>query len=211
MELLAHIRTGENGDFENQTLKEHCLSTAKYSAEAMKNIGLYNTGYLAGLLHDFGKATNTFNNFLKNSVMGKEQTSSKVIHTFQGAIYLLENYHNVNAYEKITCEILAYAVGSHHGLFDCVDFDGRNGFCHRLDKDKNEISYDEAKENFLKNVCDEEEIGKLFHKSVEEIAAKCRSINIKLKDGVRVPSSVDDYEIEINNLEGLEVEVIPGI
>lgn len=37
------------------------------------------------------------------------------------------------------------------------------------------------------------------------------SLKVTLKDGVVIPSSVDDYKIELENLPGLEPEVIPGI
>lgn len=40
-------------------------------------------------------------------------------------------------------ELLAYAVGAHHGQFDAVNDDHKNGFEHRLTKDG--IDYDEAK------------------------------------------------------------------
>lgn len=38
-----------------------------------------------------------------------------------------------------------------------------------------------------------------------------RTIEIKLKDGVVLPKDMDDYDIVINNLEGLEPEIIEGV
>lgn len=38
-----------------------------------------------------------------------------------------------------------------------------------------------------------------------------QSVQVHLKDGVRYPESVDDYEISLNKLEGLEVEEIEGL
>lgn len=38
-----------------------------------------------------------------------------------------------------------------------------------------------------------------------------RTIEIKLKDGVALPKDMDDYDIVINNLEGLEPEIIEGV
>lgn len=37
------------------------------------------------------------------------------------------------------------------------------------------------------------------------------SIEIKLKEGVVIPKDMDDYDILVNNLEGLEPEVIEGV
>lgn len=38
-----------------------------------------------------------------------------------------------------------------------------------------------------------------------------RSIEIKLKDGIGIPKDMDDYDIVMNKLEGLEPEVIEGV
>ncbi len=38
-----------------------------------------------------------------------------------------------------------------------------------------------------------------------------RSVNIRLKDGITYPKDADDYEITLNQLEGLEVEEIEGM
>lgn len=38
-----------------------------------------------------------------------------------------------------------------------------------------------------------------------------KSLEIKLKDGIAFPKSIDDYEIKVNALEGLEPEIINGI
>ena len=38
-----------------------------------------------------------------------------------------------------------------------------------------------------------------------------RTLNVKLKDGIEVPSSVEDYDISVDNLDQLSVEEINGI
>lgn len=38
-----------------------------------------------------------------------------------------------------------------------------------------------------------------------------RSVSVKVKEGVAIPSSIDDYDITIAPLEGLTPEIIPGI
>ncbi len=38
-----------------------------------------------------------------------------------------------------------------------------------------------------------------------------RTIEIKLKDGIALPKDMDDYDIVINNLEGLEPEIVEGV
>lgn len=61
-------------------------------------------------------------------------------HTFAAVRYIFEMSDGVDNEVR---ELLAYAVGAHHGQFDAVNDDHKNGFEHRLTKDG--IDYDEAK------------------------------------------------------------------
>ena len=70
------------------------------------------------------------------------------IHTFAGVRFLLEHYHGSkhdSSFNDITCELLAFAVGAHHGLFDCIDENHASGFLHRLQSHDSE--YQEAIKN----------------------------------------------------------------
>lgn len=67
----------------------------------------------------------------------------------------------------MTAELLAFAVGAHHGMFDCVDEDGNSGFVHRMEKE--EIGYCESVENYLIHCADMEELTKRFQKANEEL------------------------------------------
>lgn len=172
MIMLAHI-TEKNGERTDQSLREHCIQTAEYASSSLKHVGGYHMAYLAGLLHDMGKATKKFNDYLEASYNGKDVVRGSVIHTFAGVIYLLESYHGESAspMEKLTAEILSYAVGAHHGLFDCVDLEGKNGFIHRLTKERSELCYEEARDNFFEQVTDETTVSQLFEKAVGEFSA----------------------------------------
>lgn len=169
MNLFAHL-TYENGIRKEQSLRAHCVQTAEYAAACVENIGFHHMAYLAALLHDMGKATKKYNNYLEAAFLGEAVVRGSVNHTFAGVIYILENFHAESAspMDKLTAEIISYAIGSHHGLFDCVDLEGKNGFLHRLQKDKAELCYEEAQYNFLQYVADKEEIGHLFRKATEE-------------------------------------------
>ena len=61
MEYAAHIR--ENGDV--QTVAEHCRNTAEYCSKYAADVGMKNTGMLAGLLHDMGKLCSDFNGYIR--------------------------------------------------------------------------------------------------------------------------------------------------
>lgn len=179
MNLYAHL-TNKRGIREEQSLRAHCVQTAEYASACVENIGLYHMAYLAGLLHDMGKATKKYNDYLEAAFAGESVVRGSVNHTFAGVIYILENFHiqSASPMEKLIAEIISYAIGGHHGLFDCVDLEGKNGFLHRLQKDKAELCYEEALNNFLEQVADKKEIERLFRKATEEFRTLFEKLQI---------------------------------
>lgn len=160
---LAHIR--ESG--EKQTVREHCRSTADLAAKALKPIGLEHSAYLAGLLHDMGKCKEEFAQYLEAAAEGGEAVRGSVNHTFAGVRFLLRQWHGPGeelGYAEVAAELLAFAVGSHHGLFDCIDARQSCGFDHRLTKPG--IAYEEALRNYLAECADPEELESLFQASM---------------------------------------------
>lgn len=171
---IAHI--AEDG--RKQSVSEHCRNTAEYASDSLKNIGAEKAAYLAGLLHDLGKFQQEFQEYLfsQNGIRGS------VIHTFQGCRMMLEHFHQDGAteYKDITSELIAYAIGAHHGLFDCVDLNRMSGFQHRIKSEK--AIYNEAKENFLKECADIGEIEKLFNESDNELRCVYEKIDNLAED-----------------------------
>lgn len=170
MKPVAHLKI-ESGVKKEQSLKDHCLHAAEYAVESIGSVKMYHTVYLAAALHDMGKAKQEFADYLERASRGESVKRGVVNHTFAGVIWLLERFHRDSApiWEKLTCEIIAFAVGAHHGMFDCADLDGKNGFLHRLQKSKEEICYEEAVHNYFTQIMDEELAERYFRKAVQEV------------------------------------------
>ena len=160
MEYYAHVDKSENS-IRRQTLAEHCRNTAKYASDCLKPIGLESVGYLCGLLHDAGKLCKNF----QGRIAGENSTHGTVIHSFQGCRMMLERFHHSKAteYSDITSELIAYAVGAHHGLFDCIDLDGMSGLQHRMTDEG--TNYRETVENFTSQCADWSEIEARFREA----------------------------------------------
>jgi len=166
MTYLAHIRE----DSAEQPLDVHIRNCACYASRA--NIaGLKQAAYLAGLLHDMGKYTKEFQEYLSRAAAGEAVHRGSVNHTFAGVRFAIERWHTSQqpALRDMVCEIIAVAAGAHHGLFDCIDPDGKDGFLHRLTLD--DTAYREARDNFLRHCAGTEELDALFEAAETEVTA----------------------------------------
>lgn len=164
MEYPAHIRKVDGKKY-IQTVEEHCRGVAEIAAELLRDIGLEKTAYLAGMVHDLGKFSENFKNYIEKAADGEKVQRGSVNHTFAGVRFLLEKHSDeqLSGFSDIVLEILAYAVGAHHGLFDCVDDNNNNGFTKRIQKEG--IDYLNAAQEFLKICCSKQDIEDLLKQS----------------------------------------------
>lgn len=168
MVFPAHIR--EDGEI--QTVAAHCRETGEIASFALSCLGLGQAAWLAGLLHDMGKLRAAFETYIRAAAAGQPVRHGSVNHTFAGVKYLLDTFHGKGA--PVTCpdivsELLAYAVGAHHGLFDLVNKDGESGFGHRAAY--NSGDYAEAAGHFFEQCAKRDEIKTRFEAAVHEIEA----------------------------------------
>lgn len=166
MSTSAHIRTEKNGDVVLQTGKEHTLGSAVVARSALEPIGLGKTAYAADFLHDMGKFKDEYQDYLWKSVRGEETVRGSVIHSFAGTRYILENYHKEDLDEmSVVAEVLAYAVGAHHGLFD-IGGEKKNGFDKRMQAEN--IFYEESRDRFFDECADRKQIDRTINDAVRE-------------------------------------------
>lgn len=165
MAFYAHKKEALDGRTVRQSLADHLRSAANISAACLHSCGLRNAAYLAGLLHDLGKYTSEFQAYLEQ---GDSTARGSIIHSFQGCRFLLERFHDADDIgKKMAAELLAYAVGAHHGLFDCVDEGRKIGLKYR--KEKSGIQFEEASATFLIDCADAREIDALYSKAAGEL------------------------------------------
>jgi CRISPR-associated endonuclease/helicase Cas3 len=124
---------------ENQTLSEHIVNTANLAKEFAGVFDCKNLAYSAGLLHDLGKYTLAFQDYLDRSLRGEKVTRGEVIHALQGAKYAATKVN-----DPVVADILGNVIATHHnGLFDTIT-DGERTLTIKTEKSEDDLHYDEA-------------------------------------------------------------------
>lgn len=146
---LAHL--GKAG---NQLLSDHLTGVADRCSESAKKLGLGKAGELIGLLHDLGKATKTFQDYLLSFAgdgESRDDLRGKIDHSTAGAQCLLANMNGAqqeDSLQGIVARFLAICIVSHHsGLIDCLEPDGKDKLTHRLAKPDISTRWSEAWRN----------------------------------------------------------------
>lgn len=201
MEPIAHLRLVEKSEppeYDEQTLKAHNENSGKYAAEALRCIKLDKVGSFCGKIHDLGKATKKFFDYIQP---GNTLRRGEVNHTFAAVRYIFEMSDGVDNEVR---ELLVYAVGAHHGQFDAVNDDHKNGFEHRLTKDG--IDYDEAKRNFNKYCFSDAELKSQFNSAAEQLTEIIEGI--RERNPKRSARQAEEYEFQISLLARLLLSAV---
>ncbi|MEK6748590.1 MAG: CRISPR-associated helicase Cas3' [Pseudomonadota bacterium] len=155
---VAHIRTT---DKKEQTLEQHLFGVSSLTASLTAKIGLYDAGQLLGLMHDFGKYSRAFQDYIE-SATGKlnpdiddnyvdaKELKGKIDHSSAGAQWVWNNLrqYGKNGQGELCGQILALCIASHHsGIIDCLKPEGGNGFIERMKKADNKTNFTECMEN----------------------------------------------------------------
>ncbi|NLO48325.1 MAG: CRISPR-associated endonuclease Cas3'' [Clostridiales bacterium] len=170
--MIAHKRTSDGCE---QPVSMHSRNTAILCQRNASKFGFAKLGYLSGILHDCGKCTAVFAEYLRSVVGGYKFTAARgdIHHSPVGAIFAYERWYCKNRSYQTAAQILAMVIYGHHsGLMNAISIDGSSPLLERLSRDKNELHYDEAVGNFLREVCSESELDGLFIQAVSEIENK---------------------------------------
>lgn len=173
--LLAHI-TG----LQEQTLLAHTRAVAEGTANRMMRMGLYHTGYLAGLLHDMGKASRAFQEYLRRAANGERVVRGSVPHSGAGMLWLAEQFKDSqDGYLRAVCELVGYAVGAHHGLMDCVTPLEENNLESHFRENRASSYYAECKTSFFLECVRENELREFLDRAKGELLTHIEKLKEK--------------------------------
>ena len=119
---IAHSR---QGSLETQFLKDHLLQTAAIAGEFGKKVRLEKTCYLAGLLHDLGKYSDEFQEYIRKAMSGsKSAIRGSVDHSTAGGKLLYESFHlpSKDLVHNFLAELVGNAIISHHSGSGLKDY-----------------------------------------------------------------------------------------
>jgi len=148
-EYKARYRTGS--DTEYQFVSTHLTETAVLAELFANKLGLSNLAVLTALVHDLGKACDTWADYLeKNHKTGKKE--HKEDHGTAGGQYIYETIREKfgdSVPGDFIAQLLAACVMYHHGsgLPDVIAPDGTPDLFKRLEKDRNTTHVNDAVRN----------------------------------------------------------------
>jgi CRISPR-associated endonuclease/helicase Cas3 len=132
---------------ENQLLSEHLTNTAELAKTFASVFGCEKTAYSTGLLHDLGKYTHAFQDYLNRGLRGEKVTRGEVIHALQGAKFSAESFN-----DTIISDIIGNIIATHHGgLFDSLN-DGERTLLNRINKSEEELHFKDAVEAYSPSI-----------------------------------------------------------
>lgn len=155
--FIAHKRTSDSSI---QSLETHLTEVSEITARLASKIDSENAGRLIGLMHDFGKYSHTFQNYIKSGTglinsdeddyVDATGLKGKIDHSTAGAQWVYQSLFKFGdkGQGQICGQILALCIASHHsGLIDSLDLDGKFNFDRRINKEDEKTHLSECLEN----------------------------------------------------------------
>ncbi|MCD8391223.1 MAG: CRISPR-associated helicase Cas3' [Firmicutes bacterium] len=125
-------------------------------------------GRLTGLIHDSGKLSNEFTEYLRR---GNAAERGTVNHSAAGAEYIYNRFYlkAKTRFEQLTAQLITDAVYTHHSrLFDCINTRAQNEFLMKMDAHA-ECGYREIMDIFFDEILPESETERLFYSACDEV------------------------------------------
>lgn len=185
-DFIAHRR---KKDGEVQSLWDHLLETSRLSAVFAEKIGLRRHGELLGLLHDLGKASREFDQYIRSATglidpdeddyVDAEEQKGKIDHSSAGAQIIYNALSKKNK-GNLAAEILSLVIASHHsGLIDCLTPDGVDNLSRRMNKSDEKTKITESYNNLVVPLKQKTEEILAEDSIIEQINQKLKSLQEK--------------------------------
>lgn len=170
-DYIAHRRK----DGKEQSLEEHLIEVGEIAARLSQKINISDAGELLGLLHDFGKYSKLFQNYI-NSATGTinpdedeyidfKGMKGKIDHSTAGAQFIWKQCQKWGNQGELVGQIMSLCIASHHsGLIDSLAPDGSNIFVKRMRKLEEKTHLGECMQNAAVGLSNE--ISNRIHKDL---------------------------------------------
>ncbi|MGG0822166.1 CRISPR-associated helicase Cas3' [Paenibacillus turicensis] len=171
MDYIAHIRST---DGKIQTVAEHLLEVKALAEDYGSKLGVQHMAGLAGMLHDLGKYTPEFMEYITLAVQNPDAPPKRgsVDHATAGGRLLFNLFHNPAANGKYTAmlaEIISNCIISHHGyLHDYISPELQSTYLKRV-RDKELLHFDEAVELFFQHIMTKEQLEQYVIEASKEL------------------------------------------
>ena len=142
-DYIAHIR---KSDQKPQPLQTHLTEAAAIAKLLATKLNLEQAGELLGLMHDFGKYSQKFQNYIRrvnnigfNFDQDDEDSFKGGDHSTAGAQWVYRKLRKFGAAQgigELFGQMLGLCIASHHGegLIDCLDGEGNQKWIERFNK-----------------------------------------------------------------------------
>ncbi|GED28196.1 CRISPR-associated helicase/endonuclease Cas3 [Brevibacillus agri] len=172
MKFIAHIR---ESDKQIQSVAEHLLGVKALAESIGEKIGVKHIAGLAGMLHDMGKYTEEFKDYIIKAVEnpGEPPKRGSVDHSTAGGRLLYQKFHTGNPSRGswILAEVVGNAIISHHSyLHDFLNKDLESPYLHRV-RDKPLKEYDKSIQRFFDEVISEQAFHQYVLRAIDELEA----------------------------------------
>ncbi|WP_136608682.1 CRISPR-associated helicase Cas3' [Paenibacillus dokdonensis] len=176
MAYIAHIR---ESDYVQQSVEQHLLGVKGLAEIYGESLGIKHITGLAGMLHDLGKYSNAFREYILEAVQNPNSPPKRgsVDHSTAGGRILYTLFHTgkIDPSKGILAEVVGNAIISHHAyLQDFLNSDMESDYLRRV-QDKELIEFEESVRLFFDHVMNEKD----FHSYVDQAAAELVSFRDK--------------------------------
>ncbi|MGC2656601.1 MAG: CRISPR-associated helicase Cas3' [Bryobacteraceae bacterium] len=154
--FIAHRREADGAE---QSVADHLIGVSRLARSHASKIGLGRPGELVGLLHDLGKYSLAFQNYLKSAqglvdpdgdqYVDADALKGKIDHSTAGAQHIWRQLAGKEKFGSFAGQMLSLCIASHHsGLIDCISANrehfGRDNFTRRINKSSEKTYLDEV-------------------------------------------------------------------